>query len=184
VRPGLGAELARAAPFWLGALGVGALVAAAAPLPGLGVAPTVPRVLGWVALGLAATVGLFVLRGRVAALAPAGERLAFTAAVVGSYVAAALLTSLVLAALAALPHLLLSNRVRLRSAWGWRLLDVAIVALGCLWSALWLGAAMMVGVFQLLPLGTLLGGIALAYLGAVVPLVVVLRRGRASRSAS
>ena len=178
VHTGLSAEVGRTAPFWLGALGAAVLVAVAAPLPGLGVAPTVPRVLVWVALGLAATGALFVLRGRVVALAPAGERLAFTVALVGNYLAAALFTNLLLAALAALPHLLLSSRVRLRPVWGWRLLDLAIVALGCLWSALWLGAAMMVGIFQLLPLGMVLGGIALAYLGTVVPLVVVLRRGR------
>jgi hypothetical protein len=119
-----------------------------------------------------------MLRGRVVALPPAGERLAFTAALVVSYVVAGLLTNYLLAALAALPHLLLSTRVRLRPAWGRRLLDLAIVALGCLWSALWLVAAFGVAIFQILPLPTLLGGIALAYLGTVVPLVVVLRRGR------
>jgi hypothetical protein len=177
-RSGVARQVRRAAPFWLGAAGTAALVALAAPLPGLGVAPTGPRVLGWVALVLAATVGLFVLRGRVVALPPAGERLAFTAALVASYVVAGLLTNYLLAALAALPHLLLSARVRLRPAWRWRLLDLAIVAIGCLWSALWLVAAFGVAIVQLLPLPTLLGGIALAYLGMMLPLVVVLRRGR------
>ncbi len=177
-----GWPLARAlggpAGYWLGAVGVAAGVAVAAPLPGLGVEPTVPRGLAWVALALAGFVAQFALRRRTRAARPPVERLAFTAALVASYAAAALVTSLLLAAVAALPHLLLSSRVRLRPPPGWRLVDVIVVAPGCLWSAGVLAAAVGVGLFSLLPAIVVVPSIGLAYLGATAPFVAALARGR------
>lgn len=176
---GQDAPLRTATPFWLGASGAAMLVALTAPLPGLGATPDGPRVLAWVALALLVTLGLGVLRGRGPAQPPAGERLLLTAMLVLGLGVAALATNLLLAGLAALPHLLLSTRVRLRTAWRSRLVDLAIVLPGCLWSAAVLAMTAGVGLFQLLPVGPVLAGIALGYLGVVVPPLLVLRRGRA-----
>jgi hypothetical protein len=170
-------KLAGPAVYWLGAAGVAAAVALAAPLPGLGAAPTAPRVWAWLGLVLIGLPTLFVLRRRTGDARPAAERLAFTAALVASYVLAALVTNLLLAAVAALPHLLLSSRVRLRPTRGWRLTDLAIMAPGCLWSALALTAAAGVGLFGLLPAAVVAPSIGLAYLGAVAPIVAALGRG-------
>jgi FtsH-binding integral membrane protein len=164
--------------YWLGAAGLAAVVALAAPLPGLGAAPTAGRIWAWIALVLAGFVALFVLRRRTRRGSPAAERLAFTVALVASYLLAALLANLLLAALAALPHLLLSSRVRLRPTRDWRLVDVAIVAPGCLWSALALAAAAGVGVLGLLPAAIVAPAVGLAYLGATAPFVAALAHGR------
>jgi hypothetical protein len=177
-RGSLGGALAGPAVYWLGAAGLAAVVALAAPLPGLGAAPTAGRIWAWIALVLAGFVALFVLRRRTRRGSPAAERLAFTVALVASYLLAALLANLLLAALAALPHLLLSSRVRLRPTRDWRLVDVAIVAPGCLWSALALAAAAGVGVLGLLPAAIVAPAVGLAYLGATAPFVAALAHGR------
>lgn len=177
-RRALAGALAGPGVYWLGAAGAAAVVALSVPLPGLGAAPTGPRGWAWIGLALVGLVALFVLRRRTRRARPAAERLAFTATLVVSYLVAALVTNLLLAAVAALPHLLLSSRVRLRPTRGWRLVDLAIVAPGCLWSALALTAALGVGLFALLPAGVVAPSIGLAYLGAVAPLVAVLARGR------
>lgn len=166
------------AGFWLGAAGGAALVAVTAPLPGLGATPAGPRLALWGAVALVVTLGLAALRRRLPAGPPAAERLALTGALVAAYTVAVVASGWLPAALAALPHLLLTSRVRLAPGWRPRLMDLLIAAPGCAWSALWLAGALGVGVAQLLPLSTVLAGVALGYLGAVAPAVAVLGRGR------
>jgi hypothetical protein len=178
IRDALTQALGGPGAYWLGATGVAAVVALAAPLPGLGAAPSLPRVLASLGVALAGLAALFVLRRRTRRASPPVERLAFTAALVATYLLAALVTNLLLAAVAALPHLLLSSRVRLRPTPGWRLVDLAIVAPGCVWSALALVAGVGIGVFALLPAAVVAPSIGLAYLGTAAPLVAVLARGR------
>jgi hypothetical protein len=180
--PGLKEALRGPAIYWVGALSAAVLVALAAPLPGLGAAPSPPRVLAWLGVAAIALIALLALRRRCRAAPPAVERLAFTAALIASYLAVALVTNLLLAGLAALPHLLLSSQVRQRPARRWQLVDLAIVAPGCLWSAFVLTAGTFMGVFQWLPPGMVLPGIGLAYLGAAAPLAAVLARGKATSS--
>jgi len=170
--------LAGPAGYWLGAVGLATLVGLTAPLPGLGAAPTGPRVGAWVGLVLTGLVGLYALRRWLRGASPPAERLAFTLALVGSYAVAALVSNLLLAAVAALPHLLLSSRVRLGWTRRWRLVDLAIVAPGCLWSGAVLSAALGVGLFSLLPARVVAPSIGLAYLGAVAPFVAVVARGQ------